>query len=77
MTADTGKPQSGDVEAAPTAAVLRAVQEHPSSTAAQLADFAGISRDRIHGLLAKLEKRRVIYRWKRPGTRAQVWKGSA
>ena len=42
-------------------------------TAAQLADFAGVSRDRAHGLLAKLERRGVIYRWKRPGTRAALW----
>jgi DNA-binding MarR family transcriptional regulator len=57
----------------PTADLLKAVREHPSCTAAQLADFAGVSRDRVHGLLAKLEKRGVIYRWKRPGTRAALW----
>jgi DNA-binding IclR family transcriptional regulator len=68
MTTDTG--------ASPTAAVLRAVREHPSSTAAQLADFAGIPRGRIHGLLAKLENRRMVYRWKRPGIRAWLWKES-
>ena len=56
--------------------LLEAVREHPSSTAAQLADLTGISRDRVHGLLRTLEHRRVVYRWKRPGTRAWLWKVS-
>jgi len=69
MTADGG--------IGPTGLLLRAVREHPSSTAAQLADRAGIPRASVHGLLVKLEKRGTIYRWKRPGTRAWLWQESA
>jgi hypothetical protein len=60
-------------------AALAVVREHPSSTARNLsarirgAGGHAVTPERAGGLLRELEKRGLVRRWKRPGTRAYLW----
>lgn len=58
---------------------LAAVQAHPSRTARRLSDrilTSGgepVTEGRARMLLKELERRGLVHRWKRPGTRAWLW----
>lgn len=58
---------------------LAAVRAHPSRTARRLSGVIRTSRDepvtegRARMLLHELERRGLVQKWKRPGTRAWLW----